>query len=282
MPRDAGSSLTTAQLAERTGMPAGTLRMWESRYGFPSPVRRAGAHHRYSPHDVEIVREVVRLRERGLSIAAAIERARAALQARPASIFAGLRATRPELQPAQLSKRALLALTRAIEDEYLACGGSGLLIASFQRVGFYRQSEPRWRELARTAELACVLADFESLREPAGGPVEIPVARDHALAREWTLVIDAAGSRACLAGWEHPAVIPVADHMRRFEIIWSFEPDVVYAARTVAIGFVRELAPSIAKRLPAWIDDPVAGGSPELRFSAGLAHRMVGYLAARI
>lgn len=279
MATDAGLSLTTAQLAERTGMPAGTLRMWETRYGFPSPVRRPGGHHRYSTRDVEVVREVLRLREHGLSITAAISRARAAESQRPASIFAGLRQSRPDLQPVSLSKRALLALTHALEDEYCARAGAGLLIASFQRARFFQQSRRRWRELARTADLACVLADFESLRQPPNGPIEIPVAPDHALAREWTLVIDAPGARACLAAWEQPASTDGPDLQRRFEVVWSFEPEVVHVAAAIAIEIVRELAPGVSSLLPPPPDGPVSASSPELRFATGLAHRIVGYLA---
>jgi DICT domain-containing protein len=279
MTADGGLSLTTAQLAERTGMPAGTLRMWETRYGFPSPVRRPGGHHRYSARDVEVVREVLRLREQGLSITAAIGRARTAESRRPASIFAGLRESRPDLQPVSLSKRALLSLTHALEDEYCARAGAGLLIASFQRARFFQQSERRWRELARTAELACVLADFQTAREPPDGPVEVPVARDHALAREWTLVIDAPGARACLAAWEQPAATDVPDLQRRFEVVWSFEPEIVEVAAAIAIEIVRELAPGVASRLPSPHEGQVGASSPELRFATGLAHRIVGYLA---
>ncbi|MDQ6606572.1 MAG: MerR family transcriptional regulator [Actinomycetota bacterium] len=279
MATDAGLSLTTAQLAERTGMPAGTLRMWETRYGFPSPVRRPGGHHRYSLRDVDVVREVLRLREQGLSITAAIARARTDESRRPTSIFAGLRESRPDLQPVSLSKRALLSLTHALEDEYCARAGAGLLIASFQRARFFQQSERRWRELARTAELACVLADFEMARQPPDGPVEVPVAPDHALAREWTLVIDAPGARACLAGWEQPTATDLPDLQRRFEVIWSFEPEVVQVAAAIAIEIVRELAPAVAGRLPSPQEGPVSSSSPELRFATGLAHRIVGYLA---
>jgi predicted DNA-binding transcriptional regulator AlpA len=60
--------LSTAQLAARTGLPAGTLRMWESRHGFPAPARLPGGHRRYSERDVDAVLEVLRLRQQGLSL----------------------------------------------------------------------------------------------------------------------------------------------------------------------------------------------------------------------
>ena len=68
----AGTGLTTTQLSERTGVPAATLRMWEARHGFPVPARLPGGHRRYSETDVELVRAVIRQREQGLSLAAAI------------------------------------------------------------------------------------------------------------------------------------------------------------------------------------------------------------------
>ena len=60
-----------------------------------------------------------------------------------------------------LRKRVLLALSRAIEDESCAQAERPLLFGSFQRERFYRQSQRRWRDFARTAELAVVFADFE-------------------------------------------------------------------------------------------------------------------------
>src|SRR5438105_6120971 len=91
--------LSTAQLAARTGLTAGTLRMWERRHAFPAPARLPGRHRRYSERDLELVREVLRLRTQGLSLAAAIERSRRALVLPPASVFAGLRRLHPEVQP---------------------------------------------------------------------------------------------------------------------------------------------------------------------------------------
>lgn len=253
--------------------------MWESRHGFPAPVRLPGRHHRYSEHDVDAVRGVLRLREQGLSLTAAIARSRACDRSPPASIFAGLRQCRPDLQPVALSKRALLELTRATEDEYCAHAASGLLIASFQRVHFYRQVQRRWRELSRVAQIAVVLADFSAVAAPQHAPVEVPVAREHPLAREWTLVIDAPGAQACLSAWEHPSSIEPLDQLRRFEVLWSFDPEVVRAAASMAAELVSAVAPSLAGRLRTTLHEPAPASPPELRFAAGLTHRMVGYLA---
>ncbi len=281
MTGDADASLTTAQLAQRTGVPAGTLRMWEARHQFPVPVRHPGGHHRYTERDVESVQEVVRLRQEGLTMTAAIMRALAAAGEPPHSIFGALRRQRPNLQPQIVSKASLLQLTRAIEDEHCARGGTGLLIGSFQRERHYRESERRWRELARTVAIAVAVADFETLREPAGAPAEVPIARDHQLAREWALIVNSAGAKACLAAWELPSPRKVPELARRFEVTWSFEPSAVHDATLAAAALLQGLAPSAAAQVSSRLGEPPAQSSPELRFAADLAGRAVAYLSAR-
>ncbi len=271
--------LSTAQLAERTGVPAGTLRMWESRHGFPAPGRLPGGHRRYRVRDVEQVREVARLREQGLSMPAAIAQVLRSEQPRPASVFAGLQERHAEIRPAALSKRAVLRLSHAIEDEYCARATRGLLIASFQHERFYRQAERRWRALSCTSALAVVLADFGAVREPENAPVEVPIELDQPVAREWTLIIDAPGAQACLAAWEQPSQVELPDAERRFEVLWSFEPAVVRSASEVAIQVLARFSPAVADRAQAALDHPVGAPGPDLRFASALAHRMIGYLA---
>ncbi len=274
------AELSTAQLAARTGVPAGTLRMWESRHGFPAPSRLPGGHRRYTQRDADHVREVSRLRGHGLSMPAAVAQVLRSAAPGPASVFAGLHARHADVQPAVLAKRAVLRLTRAIEDEYCARATNGLLIGCFQHERFYRSSERRWRELGRTASLAIALADFKRLDEPRDAPVEVPIERRQPLAREWTLIIDAPGSQACLAAWEQPSQPQPPDLSRRFEVLWSFDPAVVRSATEVALDALRRSHPHIAERAPVALAHPAAAPGPELRFASALAHRMVGYLTA--
>jgi MerR family transcriptional regulator, light-induced transcriptional regulator len=254
--------------------------MWESRHGFPSPQRLRGTHRRYGERDVESVLAVLRMRAQGLSLPAAIARVRASAAAPLPSIFAAMRHRHPEVQPIVLRKPALLALTRAIEDEYLATAASGLLIGSFQRVVFYRRSERRWRELSRTAKLAVALADFPAFLRPEHGPAEVPIPREHALNREWAVVIDAPAARACLAALEHTGAVELPDAERRFDALWSFEPGVVQAATRVAAELVQAFAPELADDLHSDRGEPPAPDPPELRFAAALSHRVVTYLAS--
>ena len=276
------AELTTAQLAARTGVPAGTLRMWESRYGFPVPSRLPGGHRRYRDRDADQVREVARLRAEGLSMTAAIARVRDAAQPAPVSVFAGLRERHPAIAPAVLSKRAVLGLTHALEDEFCARAASGFVLGCFQHERFFRQAQRRWRELARTAQLVVAVADFPAFAEPADGPVEVPLDHREALAREWTLVIDAPGAAVCLAAWEHASATELPDSERRFEVLWSFEPAIVRSATEIATAVLGRFAPDIAARVPAALSPPGPAAGPELRFAAALTHRMVGYLGALV
>src|SRR5919112_181288 len=82
---------------------------------------------------------------------------------------------RPDLVPYLLAKRTLIALSHAIEDESCSRADRGLLLGAFQRERFYRQAEERWCELARTADAAVALADFDQLREREGTPTEVPI-----------------------------------------------------------------------------------------------------------
>jgi MerR family transcriptional regulator, light-induced transcriptional regulator len=105
--------LAIREVAEQTGLAAGTIRMWEQRYGFPEPERTAAGYRLYSADDVDTLRRVLTLRETGLSVPAALERARAAaitVTDRP-SIFGAVPAAG---RTRMLRKRTLIAMSRAI------------------------------------------------------------------------------------------------------------------------------------------------------------------------
>ena len=278
MPSEA---LTIREVARQTGVPEGTLRMWETRYGFPDPERLPSGHRRYSDDDVQRVRQVAKDREAGMSMPAAIERAQQLASEPEPSIFAGVRRRRPDLQPYLLAKRTLIGLSHAIEDECAARAERPVLFGSFQRERFYRDAEPRWRELARTSSAAVVFADFSSgARVPAdGAPAELPIDRSDPLGREWSLICDAPGYAAFLAAWERPGQDDVADVERRFETVWSVEPRLVREAARIAAGFVeragrQDLLDPIVERLR---HTPPPSGD-ELRLVGALTNRMVAYV----
>jgi DNA-binding transcriptional MerR regulator len=276
MLRSAEEPLSIGALAERTGVPAGTLRMWEARHGFPRPERLPSGHRRYSPSDVEAIRTVVRERESGASLASAIRRAVSLAEAFSGSPFADLRRRRPELRPHRLEKWAMDAISRAIEDEYLVSGERGLLVGAFQRPAFYRAVEGRWRELSRLAEASVVLARFRAPRRPAGGPAEHPIGSRDPSSREWAVICDAPGFSACLVGVETAPERSRPDRSREFEVNWSFAPDVVRDAAESTVELVSGRDRGLGKRLRDALGH--RAGASVSRGALSASERMVGYL----
>ena len=269
-PAETDATLSIGELAARTGVGEATLRMWERRHGFPAPERLASGHRRYRAGDVELVAEVVRERSAGVSLAAAIARVSDSAAEHEPSIFAGLRRRSRELQPVVMRKPTLLALSRAIEDESCALAERALLFGSFQRERFYRQSQRRWRDFARTAELAVVFADFERMRAPAGRRSNCRStarARSRASGR-WSA--RRRGHAVCLAGVELLAAQRRHDAARRFDVIWSVEPAVVRTAAQVCLSLLRRAQPELAERVAdssvvALTGPPVRSAAPPRR-----------------
>jgi MerR family transcriptional regulator, light-induced transcriptional regulator len=277
--------LAIRDVAERTGLAAGTIRMWEQRYGFPVPQRTPSGYRRYTLEDVEVLRRAQALRSRGLSVAAALERAREAGGAPDwPSLYATVAASDHGARPQVLRKRTLEAISRAIEHETLALAAAPVLVGAFQRERFYRAIEPRWRQLAARADAAVVFADFaheQGGERPAHAPTELPITPDDALGQEWALVVDAPGFAATLVGWERPGGPEpggASDADRRFETIWTLDPRTARRAARTAARLAGEIDPRTGGALEALLADrPLALEEPVPALTA-LANRVVAYL----
>ena len=273
--------LTISDLAERTGVAPATLRSWESRYDFPRPVRLAGGHRRYAEQDVTAVLEVLRHRDAGLALEAAVRRTRSE-PLRSRSLYAELRRRHPELMPQPLTKSSLVALSHAIEDECCARAERPVLFGGFQRDAFLRGSYARWVELARTAEVAVVFAELGAPRDPAPGlPVEVALPHEAPLNREWIVVCDAPDLPACMAAVERPGQEARPDARRRFEAVWTVDPRAVRHASRVAAALAREYRPELRTTQLAVPAEEPPEASPDLRRASDLLTRTMGYLDAR-
>ncbi|HEY4093870.1 MAG TPA: DICT sensory domain-containing protein [Baekduia sp.] len=281
-----GTDLAIKDVAQRTGIAAGTIRMWEQRYGFPAPERTSSGYRRYTEDDVDALRKVLALRHRGLSVPAAIQRAQdheGGSSDHP-SIYAAVAAADHGARPHVLKKSTLMALSRAIEHEALAVAAAPLVFAAFQREAFYRSVEQRYRRLAANADAAAVFAEFAGgLAHPEGGPAEIPIASDDALSNEWVVIIDAPGYAACLLAWEQPGVREPGgsdDLDRRFEAIWTIDPRATRRAAQVAARLAGAADPVLGERLRMLLEDrPLAMDEPAPALTA-LTNRIVAYLEA--
>lgn len=275
--------LAIKDIAEQTGVAAGTIRMWEQRYGFPEPRRTETGYRRYCEADVEAIRRVLAYRRRGLSVSAAIERARGAGPTDRPSIYAAVAAAGGETAARPLRKSTLFALSRAMEDEALARAARPIVFAAFQHERFYRAVEHRYRRLARASDAAVVFADFPVVRAEPGCPVEIPIAAEDALGNEWAVIVDAPGYAACLLAWEQPGTIQPGgpdDAARRFESMWTLDPAVTRRAARVAASLVARQAPALGASLEAQLADrPLAIEEPTPALTA-VTNRIVEYLEA--
>ena len=277
-PRD---GLSIGELSRQTGVPVATLRSWEDRYGFPQPQRLAGGHRRYGHGDAALIAEILRLRESGMSLQAAIGQARAGEAEAGRSVFAGLRRRHPGLMPQELSKATLLALTRAMEDECCARAERAALFAGFQRERFYRQSADRWGELARTARVVVVFADFGESSGPDAAPLTVRIPADAPLRREWFMVCAAPDYPAFVSAWEFPGQPGVPDARRRFEVLWSVDPPAVRDAALICAQIARALSPGL-DHLSGLVPDGVPPpASADLHRAIGLFNRMAGYVDRR-
>jgi DICT domain-containing protein len=273
--------LAIKDVAERTGLAAGTIRMWEQRYGVPTPERAASGYRVYRQEDVDLLRRAVSFRERGLSVPAALDRARSLGGAtdRP-SLYGAIVAEDPTIAPQVLRKRTLLAISRAIEDETIARAAGPVVFAAFQREANYRAVAHRYRQLAARADAAVVFADFDAAREPESAPAEVPIAPDDALGDEWAVVVDAPGYAACLLAWERPRAAAGPDAERHFEAVWTMDPATVRRAALVGCALTRRSRPELAERIERLLTDrPLAVETPAPGLTA-LTNRLVGYLEA--
>ncbi len=280
--------LSISEVSRRTGIPVAGLRNWEQRYGLPRPQRSPSGQRRYTEADCDLLTEVLRRRASGLSLSAALAQAAASAgtgegAGTEPSIFAGLRRRHPALRVHVLTKKALLAVTRAIEDECAARAQRPVLLGSFQRQRFYQASAPRWADLARAAEHTVIFADFAHSRLRPGRIAEVAVPGDSPLRREWTLICDAPDAPACVVARERPGQDRYPDPDRTFEVLWSVDPQVVRDAARIGAGLAAAALPEILEdphRLTGQLSTEPAPSSADLRRASDVIERTLDYLAA--
>jgi DICT domain-containing protein len=117
--------------------------------------------------------------------------------------------------------------------------------------------------------------------------LEVPLAGDAPLLREWAVVCDAPESAAVLAGRERPGRDGRADHGRLFEATWSVEPTLVRQAARVGIQLARRYhaaagggsGTAALQRVADELDaDPAPDPLATARRAVTLANRIVAYL----
>lgn len=278
------TELAIKDVAERTGIAAGTIRMWEQRYGFPEPERTPSGYRRYSDGDVEAIRRVASYRRLGLSIPAAIDRVRVdegTVLEQP-SIFAAVSSIDEMARPQLLRKPTLHAISRAIEHETLAHAAAPVVFAAFQEERHFRGVEHRYRRIARQADAATVFADFDAVTREPGHAAKIPIDLDDAIGNEWAVIVDAPGYGACLLAWEHPRQDGVPDDRRQFEAIWTVHPRAVRRAAEVAARLAAQADEAYGAELEELLRDRPLSTETPVPSLTGLTNRAIAYMDHRL
>ena len=151
-----GVGLPIREVAERTGIAAGTIRMWEQRYGFPEPARTASGYRMYTEEDVDALRRVSTLRDAGLARGLAEVHGRLA-------VAAGERGVAAAAHRVDQVVRGAAAVERLAQ----AAAADGVAAADVDRCGLARARGVAG-ERAHAAPAAQELLDQESA-DVAGG-----------------------------------------------------------------------------------------------------------------
>lgn len=175
------------------------------------------------------------------------------------SVLTELSEALPELNTQMYFKSSLTALSHAMEDQILAEANPNsappLIIASFQRERFYRQEAHRYQRLAQKTDQIYVLAapetDFTSYSD-----IYEQIAFDpgDSLAQEWHLAIIAETYSSCLICRERQTTNQKldgsnVDNSRRFEGIWTFDPEVSKTAASILLKRILVYRPELEAKI---------------------------------
>ncbi|MBF2097203.1 MAG: GAF domain-containing protein [Gloeomargaritaceae cyanobacterium C42_A2020_066] len=191
----------------------------------------------------------------------------------------------PHLRPQLYFKSSLTALSHAMEDQVFTSAAPPLVIANFQRERYYRQETRRYRQIARHSNQVYVLAAPEAEFGQVPEPYEtIAFTPDDALAQEWHLVVLGPGMAASLVCREKPTEQPLMDQSRRFEGIWTFDPQVSAQVALLLLARIGHYRPDLAAKLTAaqttyQLTQMPAAGRPSLD-PQPFVERLVTYLQA--
>ena len=270
MSKQPSEGFSIGVLAARTGLTPAVLRTWENRFGFPTGERSATGHRRFSDADVERVREVLEVRKSGVPLQVAIDAVvRRHEQQAPASVHAALAGEFPELRPQRLSRRSLVAMSHAVEDEAMARADRPVVLGSFQEGHRFAASRHRWDELARTASWSAVVADFDDSlpADVSASPARCQLPEASPLRREWTVVTVSDSRGAVVSAWEVPSRTPA--EVVYESVISTHRPAVLAAARVLA-----DVARASGARPPDEVGRLLGDTTPRPAMSPGDADRM--------
>ena len=207
----------------------------------------------------------------------------------------------PHWRPQMYFKTSLTALSHAMEDRVLADSDAPLVIASFQKERFYRQEAHRYCRIALKTDQVYVLAAPETEFTNASGAYEtIAFNSEDSLNQEWHLVVIGKQYSCCLVCGEKNTVAAndrvslAMDASRRFEGIWTFDPQVSIQAAELLLSRILAYRPELEAKIrkarqkhlfSAILKEKTPDKSPSLEDTSSnnpdpFVQRLVSYLQA--
>lgn len=204
------------------------------------------------------------------------------------SLLEDLLQAMPDLRPQMYFKASLTALSHAMEDQILAGTGHPLVIANFQRERFYRQEAHRYRRIAQLSSQVYVLAAPETDFAHGSEYYEkIALTPEDALSHEWHLVVIGDTYSACLIcrerhGLDDSEPGQTMDQTRRFEGVWTFDPQTTCQAADMLLDRIVQYRPELNSKVREAKAQFLSDGSLSSRDldPDPFAQRLVTYLQA--
>jgi signal transduction histidine kinase len=202
------------------------------------------------------------------------------------SLFAALRARRPDLVAARASKGTMVATSHLIEELVARSRGPSVLLSGFQHGRNWAIERDRYLQLSGAHEVIAVFAGEEPPPAWETEHVGVRLAAGDPLTQEWFVLALGPEVAVTLCGLDAgapPAAEPgVDDSDRLFDVVWSFSPEVAHAALDVVADAVERSAPDRVAEVRAAVErlrglEPVG---PEVvargadRLVAGLVERL--------
>ncbi|MDN4163112.1 DICT sensory domain-containing protein [Nocardioides abyssi] len=195
----------------------------------------------------------------------------------PDSVYITVRRAFPVLGSVRVRKRALTAISHALEQEIASRVRKPVLFGGFQTDRFLAPALSRWEQLAEVAR-ACVVFVDPGGRPVATDGVEVAAIDPAApLREEWLVVCDDDAFACVLSAWEIPGLELDDDGDRIFDLVWSVEPEPTrVAARTCARLAHQAGAPGADRLVAELAAEPAA--QTNVRTTWQVATRVLAYL----
>lgn len=130
------------------------------------------------------------------------------------------------LQPIQATKATLVDVSHILEDLVLHERLPALIFTGFQESSHWRAETERYRELAGVAHQICIFAGGQLPPESDQKQIHVRLHGPDPLRQEWFLLVLTERFAAVLCGRDLQAPA-LSEGDRRFDTIWTFEPDLI-------------------------------------------------------